>query len=71
MGLARLLSESDPAFKGQKPHAVKAADSNIYKYIVGRYSSQADASLKLQSVRKAFPAAFLVKVDGNSVTRVK
>jgi N-acetylmuramoyl-L-alanine amidase len=71
MGLARLLSESYPAFKGQKPHAVKAADSNIYKYIVGRYGSQADASLKLQSVRKAFPEAFLVKVDGNSVTRVK
>ena len=71
MGLARLLSESDPAFKGQKPHAVKAADSNIYKYIVGRYNSREDASSRLQSVRKAFPEAFLVKVDGNSVTRVK
>ena len=71
MGLAKSLPDTDPAFKGQKPHAVKAADSNIYKYIVGKHKSQADAVAQLQSVRKAFPEAFLVKVEGDTVTRVK
>lgn len=71
MGLARSLSGSDPAFKGQNPHAVKAADSGVYKYIVGKHKSQTDAAAQLQSVRKAFPEAFLVKVNGNTVTRVR
>lgn len=71
MGLGRLLKDSDPGFKGLKAEAVKSADSNIYKYIVGKHASASAASATLADVRKKFPEAFVVKVDGGSVSRVK
>lgn len=71
MGLGRLLSTGDPALKGLDPRAVKSEGSNIYKYVYGTFSSSADASAQLASVRNKFPEAFVVKVNGNEVTRVK
>lgn len=71
MGLGRLLKGTDPAFKGLKVHAVKSDSSNIYKYICGNYDTLGEASSHLASVRKKFPEAFLVKVSGKKVERVK
>ncbi len=71
MGLGRLLKNSDPAFKGLKVKAVKAEDSSIYKYVSGQYSSKAEAAAQLFSIRKKFPEAFVVKVEGDKVTRAK
>lgn len=71
MGLGRELKSNDPAFKGLNAHAVKSNTSNIYKYIYGKYSTRSEASSRLQDVRKKFPEAFLVKVTGNDVERVK
>lgn len=71
MGLGRLIKSGDPAFKGLDVHAVKADDSNIYKYVCGRHDSVAAASSALASVRKKFPEAFVVKVSGSEVKRVK
>lgn len=71
MGLGRLLKNGDPAFKGLDVNAVKAADSNIYKYVAGPYQDK-DAALKmLQDVKRKFPEAFLVKVEGTTVTRLR
>ncbi len=71
MGLGRLLKNGDPALKGLKVQAVKAADSNIYKYVCGMYDSRSEAAASLASVRKKFPEAFLVKVEGDKVTLIK
>ncbi len=71
MGLGRLLKGGDPAFKGLDVHAVKADGSNIYKYVAGKYDSRSEAAGHLLSVRKKFPEAFLVKVTGKKVERVK
>ncbi len=71
MGLGRLLKSGDPAFKGLDAEALKGADSSIYKYVCGRYATKAEAAAQLFSVRKKFPEAFVVKVDGNKVTRAK
>ncbi|MBE6250141.1 MAG: N-acetylmuramoyl-L-alanine amidase [Bacteroidales bacterium] len=71
MGLGRLLKNSDPAFKGLKIHSVKAPDSNIYKYLCGRHDDLAGAKSSLADVRKKFPDAFAVKVEGTKVTRIK
>lgn len=71
MGLARLLTNGDPALKGLEVQAVKAADSNIYKYVCGKHSTMALAQERLAVVRKKFPDAFVVKVTGDVVTRVK
>ena len=71
MGLGRLLKSDDPAFKGLNAQAVKSNTSNIFKYIYGNYQTHSEASTKLTEVRKKFPEAFVVKVDGNDVERVK
>lgn len=71
MGLGRLLKSNDPALKGLKVQAVKAADSNIYKYICGQHKTRSEATAELSSVRKKFPEAFVVKVTGTKVERAK
>lgn len=71
MGLGRLLKDGDPALKGLKINAVKSADSNIYKYVTSQSSSKEDAQSQLKEVRKKFPEAFVVKVTGDKVERVK
>ena len=71
MGLGRLLKLNDPALKGLKVQAVKAADSNIYKYVCGQHKNRSEAAAELMSVRKKFPEAFVVKVTGTKVERVK
>ena len=71
MGLGRKLSDSDPALKGLKVTAVKSADSNVYKYITERLETADAAHAKLKEVRKKFPEAFVVKVSGGVVERVR
>lgn len=71
MGLARLLKNGDPALKGLEVQAVKAADSNIYKYVCGKHGSRELAEERLSVVRRKFPDAFVVKVTGDQVSRVK
>ncbi len=71
MGLARLLANSDPALKGLETKAIKGKDSNIYKYVCGEYPSHEEAKKHLPSIKKKFPEAFIVKVDGDNVTRAK
>lgn len=71
MGLGRLLKGDDPAFKGLAVRSVKAEDSNIYKYVYGTFATSRDAAANLASVRRKFPEAFVVKVTGTKVERVK
>ena len=71
MGLGRLLKNGDPALKGLEIQAVKAPESNIYKYITGIYPDRDTAASKLAEVRKKFPEAFLVKVEGTTVVRLR
>ena len=71
MGLGRLLKNGDPALKGLEVQAVKAADSNIYKYVCGKHGSRELAEERLSVVRRKFPDAFVVKVTGDQVSRVK
>ena len=71
MGLGRLLNAGDPALKGLKAEAVKAGGSSIYKYVTARSQTREQAASQLASVRKKFPEAFLVEVDGDVVRRCK
>ena len=69
MGLGRLLKAGDPAFKGLKVVAIKSPGSSIYKYVTARSQTRSEAASKLASVRQKFPEAFIVKVNGDQVTR--
>lgn len=67
MGLGRLLKEGDSALKGLKVRAIKAEGSTIYKYVYGRHQTRQGAVAELQAVRKKFPEAFVVVVNGDQV----
>ena len=72
MGLGRKLDAKDPALKGLTVEIVAPADGGkIYKYVAAWSDSLDDAKAQLASVRKKFPDAFLVKVDGNDISRIK
>ncbi len=71
MGLGRLLKNGDPALKGLTVQAVKAEGSSIYKYVCGKHDSKSGAVGELTAIRKKFPEAFVVKVEGDTVTRIK
>ena len=71
MGLGRLLSAGDPAFKGLEVYAVKGETSNIYRYICGRHGSVEKAKASLLNISRKFPEAFVVEIKGSEVKRVK
>lgn len=72
MGLGRKLEAKDPALKGLSVEIVAPSDGGkIYKYVAAWSDSLDGAKSQLASVRKKFPDAFLVKVEGNVVSRVK
>ena len=69
MGLGRKLAGNDPAFKGLRAVAIKSTGSSIYKYVTARSASRSSAEGQLKDVRKKFPEAFVVEVNGNVVQR--
>lgn len=72
MGLGRKLSAKDPALKGLSVEIVPPAEGGkIYKYVAAWSDRLEDAGSQLTAVRKKFPDAFLVKIEGNDVARVK
>lgn len=72
MGLGRVLKDGDPALKGLSVEVIPpAAGGKVYKYVAAWSDDLQEARQQLQAVRKKFPDAFLVKVDGNEVSRVK
>lgn len=71
MGLGRELKAGDPALKGLKAEAIKADDSNIYKYVTSHSSTKEKALSQLAEVKKKFPEAFVVEVEGKLVKRTK
>ena len=72
MGLGRKLSAKDSALKGLSVEIVPPADGGkIYKYVAAWSESLEGAKSQISSIRKKFPDAFLVKIEGNIVSRVK
>ena len=71
MSLGRLLEAKDPALSGLSARPLRAEGASIYKYIYGTYSTQKSAADALSEVRRKFPQAFVVKVQGTKVEPVK
>ena len=71
MGLGRKLKDGDAAFKGLDAVAHKSENSNIYKYVYGRFASFAEAQQELAKVRKKFPEAVVVFINNDNVERAK
>lgn len=72
MGLGKKLQANDPALKGLKVEIVPPVDGGkVYKYVAAWSEDLSTAKAQVAAVRKKFPDAFLVKVEGNVVSRVK
>ena len=72
MGLKRKMKSDDPSFKGLTVTTVSPADGGaVYKYVTSVTKSLEEAKASLPSVKKKFPDAFIVKVSGNNVERVR
>lgn len=54
-------------FLGYTPRIIQSGE--LYKYYIGVSDTKAAAKKELTSIRKKYPDAFLVKIDGNKVTR--
>lgn len=70
MALKSLLSSDDPCFKGLKVTVVGPSANGYYRYVTAS-GSRSDAMDALKSVRRKFPDAYVVRVAGNEVQRVK
>jgi N-acetylmuramoyl-L-alanine amidase len=72
MGLGRKLAANDPAHKGLKVEIVPPTDGGkVYKYVAAWSDDLSEAKAQVAAVKKKFPDAFLVKVEGSVVSRVK
>lgn len=70
-GLKKELPAGSPEFKGLDTHIVRAEGSTINRYVTGKWDSSAKAISNLEKVRAKFPDAYVVKVSGGTVIRVK
>ncbi len=63
------LSPGDPFFKGEEVLAVRSG--NLYKYVTGIGNTPQIAKEKHIALSKKFPGAFLVKVKGQNIERLR
>jgi N-acetylmuramoyl-L-alanine amidase len=70
-GLKKELPAGSPEFKGLDTHIVRSEGSTINRYVTGKWDTSAKAISNLESVRAKFPDAYVVKVSGGTVIRVK
>jgi len=72
MGLKRKMKPTDQAFKGLDVTIVSPQEGgSVYKYVTAVSSTKEETVSRLKAVRKKFPDAFLVKVTGDKVERIK
>ena len=62
MSGTKLIDVADPVFKGLHVDRYAPSGTNIYKYIVGKYSTRQEAQAELSNVKKKFPEAFIIEV---------
>lgn len=69
LATARKMQKGDKFFKGYE--FVEVPAGRMYKYVVGVSADSKTARAKHAEIKKVFADSFLVKIDGENVTRVK
>ncbi|MGN1227000.1 MAG: N-acetylmuramoyl-L-alanine amidase [Candidatus Cryptobacteroides sp.] len=67
--LKSLLPENDSRLLGYKPYVQKSG--KYYKYVISISDSQEELKKKLPEIRKKYPDAFMVKIEGENLIRCK
>ena len=68
--LSKELPEGDPRLLGYKPLVKKSANGKLYRHVIGISETKEEARSKMASISKKYPDCFLVKIEGDSVSRV-
>ena len=66
--VAKKMDPKAREFLGYTPKIIPG--TRLYKYCIGVSDSVAGARKNLPSIKKKYPDAFLVKIEGNTITRI-
>ena len=69
LATSRKMKGSDPFFRGNPVKEVKT--DNLYKYILMPVSDEAEARKNLKNVSKHYPGCFLVRIEGETLERIR
>ena len=68
LATSRKMEPGDPFFNGFVPLEVKVG--KLYKYIIATEGDQAAARKKFNEIKKKYPGCFMVKKEGEELTRI-
>ncbi|MBO4465124.1 MAG: N-acetylmuramoyl-L-alanine amidase [Bacteroidales bacterium] len=68
--LSRELPEGDGRLLGYKPVVKKSANGKLYRYVIAVSETKEEAKRKMGEISKKYPDCFLVKIEGDSISRV-
>lgn len=68
MAVSRKIPAQDKSLKGYVPHVVDCG--NLYKYIICVSDTEAGVREEFRKVSRKFPGSFVVKIEGDSVSRL-
>ncbi len=69
LATGKVMAASDPFFKGYTVESVRAG--KLIRYFVGVSADLDEARKKYRELKKKFPDSFLVKIEGETTTRVQ
>ena len=69
LATGKTMSPKDPFFAGYVPVEIKGTRLN--KYVIGHSTDEAEARRLNREIRKKFEDSFLVRIEGDSVTRIQ
>lgn len=69
LATSRKMKESDKFFRGHPVKEVKAG--TLYKYVLMPVSDEAEARRNFKNVSKNYPGCFLVRIDGETLERIR
>ena len=68
--LSRELPEGDSRLLGYKPIVKKSANGKLYRHVIAVSETKEEAKRKMAEISQKYPDCFLVKIEGDSVSRV-
>lgn len=69
LALGREIDPSSSMFMGYAPKRIKTG--GVYKYFIAVSDSEQQSRSSLSSIKEKYPDAFLVRIEGENVTRVR
>lgn len=69
--LSKILPEGDSRLLGYKPLVIQTPNGKLYRHVIAVSGSKAESEAKLARIAKSYPDCFLVKIEGETISRAK